>query len=396
MKTDQLHKPAVHNISGWRFRLLELRFLRQLVRVAFRIYPTRGAAWQAIRRQVSAHLAYRRICQLTKAVRIGERIFTHTSFPHLNGAAGQVLASNELQYNLPIPGRRPGLNKLLLAITKKCSLQCAHCLAWDELNGRETLAAADVLDIIRKFQAGGLATVELSGGEPLNRYQDLLRIVQESNTGQTDFWLITSGYRLTAPRAQALRDAGLVGVAISLDHWDAAAHDQFRGLEGSFEWARQAAQHATEAGLAVCLALTPVRAFCTPENLWHYARLARDWGVHFIRILEPQPVGHFAGQDISLRPADIAVLENFVRKIHREPAYRDYPIIDYYAPHQRQSGCSGAGMRFLYVDTDGDMHACPFCQHKCGSAVHESVETGIENMALASGCHRYSPFRTVE
>lgn len=393
MHTNSPHNSSSVNITGWRFKLLELDMLRHLARVALGIYPNWRMAWQAFRQQIRVHLMYRRICHLTRAVRVGDRVFTQISFPYIKSAATKVFLSNELQNSLPITGQRPGLNLLMLAITKKCSLQCAHCFEWDALNGRETLTAEDVLGIIRKFQAGGLATIELSGGEPLNRYNDLLRIVQESDTEQTDFWLVTSGYRLTAPRAMALREAGLTGAAISLDHWDAAEHDRFRGMEGSFEWARQAVQNAKDAGLAVCLGLTAVREFCTYEHLWNYARLARDWGVHFIRILEPKAVGHFAGQDVLLRPSDIAVLEEFVRKIQRERTYSDFPIIDYYIPHQRAVGCSGAGKRFLYVDTDGEMHACPFCQNKCGSAVHESVETGIENMARASGCHSYSPFQ---
>ncbi len=380
----------IATITGWRFRLLEMKMLVRLAKVAFHTYPRRTDAWRAIRLQIPVHLAYQRACHLTKAVLVGERIFTQLSFPHIDSAAMDVLASGELQKNVPIIGRRPGLNKILLAITKKCSLQCAHCFEWDALNGRESLSAADVLSIIRKFQVDGVATIELSGGEPLNRYDDLLRIVQESDTKQTDFWLITSGYRLTAQRALALREAGLVGAAISLDHWDVASHDRFRGMEGSFEWAHQAAQNAKAAGLAVCLALTAVREFCTPEHLWRYAQLAREWGVHCIRILEPQPVGHFAGQDISLRPTETAILEDFVRTIQHEPAYRDFPIVEYYAPHQRQAGCSGAGKRFLYVDTDGDMHACPFCQNKCGSATHDSIEAGIANMARAGGCHLYT------
>jgi len=41
------------------------------------------------------------------------------------------------------------------------------------------------------------------------------------------------------------------------------------------------------------------------------------------------------------------------------------------------------------VDTDGDMHACPFCQHKCGSALCDGLESGKIRMEQASGCHAY-------
>lgn len=363
--------------------------LREMARIAFRTYPQRRLAWQALRQHLAVHLAYKRACHLTKAVRVGEQTLLQMTFPRLGTEAMEVLVKNELHRQIPIPNHRPGLNVLVLAITKKCSLQCAHCFEWDNLNGREQLSANDVVTIIRKFQADGVATIELSGGEPLNRFDDLLHILQESNTKHSDFWLLTSGYRLTPQRAQALAMAGVVGLGLSLDHWDVAEHDRFRGLTGSFEWARQAAQNAQAAGLVVCLTLTAVREFCTPENLWAYARLAQDWGVPMIRILEPRAVGHFAGQEVELRATEISILEEFVQKIQQNPAYRDYPAVDYYAAYQRQAGCSGAGKRFLYVDTDGDMHACPFCQNKCGSALCGSIEAGIANMQKASGCHAY-------
>ncbi len=383
------HQVHSEFISGWKFRLLELKMLRRLARIAFSIYPRRSDAWQALRRHIAVHLEYKRICHVTKAVRVGERIFVQMTFPYLESKSMNVLAVNELSRSVSISGNNAGLNTLLLAITKKCSLQCAHCCEWDALNGREQLSADDLMSIVRKFQAHGVASIELSGGEPLNRFDDLLQLLRGSDTERTDFWVLSSGYRLTQARAHALREAGLVGISISLDHWDPAEHDRFRGLQGSFEWAKQAVQHAKSAGLAVCLTLTTLREFCTPGHLWRYAEMARDWGVHFIRLMEPRAVGHFAGKEVELRPQETAVLEDFFREIQRGPAYRDFPLLEYYAAYIRQKGCSGAGKRFLYVDTDGDMHACGFCHNKCGNALKNSIESGIENMERASGCHAY-------
>ncbi len=379
----------IQNITGWRYRLLETKMLLETARIAFKTYPTRRQAWQSVWKQIQVHLEFKRICHLYKAVRVGEQVFIQMTFPYIGGNAGKLLVLNELNKNIPIAGRSPGLNTLILAITKKCSLQCEHCFEWDNLNQREQLSVADVTGIIKKFQTYGIASIELSGGEPLNRFDDLIQILAESDTGSSDFWLLTSGYRLRAEKAVALKEAGLVGVSISLDHWDAASHDHFRGLEGSFEWVGKAVEHARAAGLAVCLTLTAVRTFCTEENLWQYARLARHWGAHFIRILEPRAVGHFKEQDVLLSPSEIEVLETFVQKIQQGRAFRDFPMVEYYAAYQRQKGCSGAGKRFLYVDTDGDMHACPFCPNTCGNACKDAVEEGIDRMQRASGCHAY-------
>lgn len=383
--------PAI--LSGWPFwqkRLFIL--LPRAVKIALRSYPDWRDARAALRGLRAVIRENDRIRHITKGAMAGGRFFTIMSYPGGPSPAQDLFIKNELHRVWPIPGHTPGLLLLIVAMTKKCPLRCEHCFEWDALNGRDTLSAEDVLGIVRKFQARGVAQVELSGGEPLNRFGDLLRIVEESDTTSSDFWILTSGYRLTAERAEALKTAGLTGVSVSLDHWNASEHDTFRGLTGSFDWAAQAVRSARAAGLAVGLSLTPVKRFCTAENLLRYADLAKRWSVHFIRIVEPRAVGHYAGQPVELSPAELAVVEDFARRMQRDARYRDYPVIDYYGTYQRAVGCSGAGERFLYVDTDGDMHVCPFCQHKCGSAVRGTVEEGLEKMQQASGCHA---FRTI-
>lgn len=376
-----------HFITGLRYRLFELRMLWQLQLTALSVYSSKRTALRALWMHLKTHLGYKRAVGLKKAVKVGRRYYVQMGFPGTESKGLKTLTINELNRHIPIPGHQAGLNLLLLAITKKCSLQCAHCFEWDNLNQHEQLSANDVLQIIRKFQTNGVASIELSGGEPLNRYTDLLRIVRESETALSDFWLITSGYRLTAERALELKQAGLTGVCISLDHWDAAQHDAFRGLEGSFDWALQAAQNARDAGMVLGLGLTAVRNFCTPAHLMRYAQLAKDHGAHFIRVLEPRSVGHYSGMDVELGAKEIEVLEAFMFDLQTKKAYRNYPIIDYYPAYQRKAGCSGAGQRFLYVDTDGDMHACPFCQNKCGNVLCDGIENGRKRMQQASDCH---------
>lgn len=382
-------QPTSSNLTGFRYRLLELRMLVHLARTAFAVYPKKRDAWQALRRHIDTHLKYKETLHLHKAVRVNGHDYLQMSLPGTGTKGIETLSINELHRQVPIPGHIPGLNLLLLAITKKCSLQCAHCFEWDNLNQHENLSTEDVLSIIRKFQQAGVASIELSGGEPLNRYADLLRILQESDTGRSDFWLITSGYRLSLERAREMKAAGLCGVCISLDHWDAAQHDAFRGMEGSYDWALKAAENAKTAGMVVSFALTALRDFCNREDLMRYAALAYAQGVHFIRLLEPRAVGHYAGKKVELGDREIAVLEAFMQELQTQKAYRNYPVVDYYSAYQRHVGCSGAGSRFLYVDTDGDMHACPFCQHKCGNVLCDGLETGRERMEQASGCHTF-------
>jgi len=103
----------------------------------------------------------------------------------------------------------------LVAVTKKCTLQCEHCFEWDALNDEEKLTLADLKTIVNKLQNKGIAQIQLSGGEPLLRTNDIIEILNSSRTA-TEFWILTSGYGLSAKNALELKNAGLTGLFVSL------------------------------------------------------------------------------------------------------------------------------------------------------------------------------------
>jgi len=143
--------------------------------------------------------------------------------------------------NRAVPGKQTSLNTLVFAITKKCGFQCEHCCEWENLNKPEKLSKHHLLSIVRKFQQLGVSQIQLSGGEPLNRFDDILFILDNAARG-TDFWLYTTGFQLTAEKARVLKGHGLRGVTISLDHHDPEFHDAFRGKKSAYHRALQAAR----------------------------------------------------------------------------------------------------------------------------------------------------------
>ena len=380
-------------LTGWRFKMYQAAILWRAWQIARQEYPDWTRALRAVRGMIEKSRINNQYRHLHKSVRVNGRTFSMMSVSGYPSAGLDTMLRNELHRSVSIPGFTRGMLLVFMAITKKCSLQCAHCFEWDTLNQKETLSTADILTIIRKFQSRGLANIELSGGEPVNRFQDLLEILQKSDTRQTDFWVVSSGYRLDADRAHQLKAAGLTGLSISLDHWDAREHDRFRGRPGAFDWAVQAVGHARSAKLVTALNLVPARSFCTRENLWRYLQLARSLQVHFVRILEPRAVGHYAGQSdaVELTKGHWSVIEDFHREIQTSPIYRDFPIVEYHGAFQRQVGCGGSGERYLYIDADGDFHSCPLCRNKCGSALTGSIEAGLAAMKQSGGCHAYHP-----
>jgi MoaA/NifB/PqqE/SkfB family radical SAM enzyme len=276
---------------------------------------------------------------------------------------------------------------VLVAITKKCPLKCEHCFEWDALNERETLTLDDIKEIVRKFQERGTGQIQITGGEPLMNVDDVVTILSSSKPG-TEFWIFTSGYNLTLENATKLKKAGLTGVVVSLDHFDPGHHNRFRGSSKSFDWVQTAVKNATEVKLVTALSLCVTASFASESNLITYAELAKKMGVSFIQVLEPRATGHYSGKEVTLGAGQLKILEDFYLKMNYDKQYRDYPIICFHGYYQRRVGCFGSGGRSLYVDTDGDLHACPFCRTKMGNAISEDLDHVIEQL-VAAGCHQF-------
>jgi MoaA/NifB/PqqE/SkfB family radical SAM enzyme len=175
---------------------------------------------------------------------------------------------------------------------------------------------------------------------------------------------LTSGFNFTSANAKALKDAGLTGVVISLDHYISDKHNSFRGFGNSFGQAIQAVQFAQEQQLVVALTICVTKSFISWHNLMTYAELAKKMKVVFIQLLEPKAVGHYKGKDVLLNDSELNILERFFETINFDPRYIDFPIAIYHGYHQRRVGCLSGGNRALYIDSGGYINACPFCHTK--------------------------------
>ena len=265
---------------------------------------------------------------------------------------------------------------IVWGITNRCMFNCKHCYDWDNIDVKDHLNLAQLKQILLTIEKQGIRHIQLSGGEPLARFNDLISIVQEASQ-RIDFWMLTSGFGLTKEKAVTLKRAGLKGVNISLDDWNETAHNDFRNNSKSFEWVIKAIGNCREAGIMVSLSLCATREFTTKENLNLYLNLAKKEGVHFVRILEPRKVGNFSNQNVALNKNQIEMISEFTIQMNTNPEYKDFPIVVFFGYHQRKLGCMGAGNRYLYIDANGEFHACPFCQGSVGNALSKSFNDAI-------------------
>lgn len=115
-------------------------------------------------------------------------------------------------------GRR--IDYLRLSVTDRCDLRCTYCMpsSFDGYECRQDWLSFDELQrLCRIFVSLGVSRIRLTGGEPLvrARFPELVAGIGQI-PGLEDLSLSTNGTRLKQ-HAQALRDAGVSRLNVSLD-----------------------------------------------------------------------------------------------------------------------------------------------------------------------------------
>jgi len=276
------------------------------------------------------------------------------------------------------------MRNVLFGFTVKCPMQCEHCFEWDNLNLKEKLSFDDVCMITEKLLKYGAGQIHLAGGEPMMRYVELIALLKLYSP-RAGFWIVTSGYQLTQERAIELKNAGLTGVCVSIDHHDEQKHNAFRHHKNLFAMAQEAVVAAREAGLVTALSLCATKEFISPENIASYLQMAKQLNVSFLQILEPKAAGHYEGKDVLLHPEHKKLLEETFLKVNYHADYVQHPIVIYHEYYQPTLGCRGAGNGAFYIDPLANVHACPFCRQGVGNLLTDSVEQCVENLKR-KGC----------
>jgi len=132
---------------------------------------------------------------------------------------------------MPLTDRyaRP-LASLRVSVTDRCNLRCHYCMPEPDyvwLPRHDVLHFEEIARLVRLFAQLGVRRVRLTGGEPLLRRQLPVLIRQLRDIPGIDDLALTTNGVLLAPMADALREAGLGRITVSLDTLDPA---RFRAL----------------------------------------------------------------------------------------------------------------------------------------------------------------------
>ena len=172
--------------------------------------------------------------------RIAETVVERPAHP-----GGQPTAVGAVRAENYVYGRAPML--VYWETTLSCGLACKHCRATamperspEELTTEEGFA---LLDRVTGF-GRPYPHVVFTGGDPLRRpdLETLVAAATERGIGASLAPAVTPD--MTIERLAALKAAGIQTMSLSIDGSDAARHDGFRGVPGTFDMTMRAVEWA--------------------------------------------------------------------------------------------------------------------------------------------------------
>ena len=149
------------------------------------------------------------------------------------------------------------LRDLRISVTDRCNFRCVYCMPKEVfgheyrfLDRKELLTFEELERVVRVFQARGVEKIRITGGEPLLRRELEELIARLAGIGGLELTLTTNA-SLLAKKAQALADAGLDRVTVSLDSLDDASFRAMNDVDFPVGRVLEGIDAASAAGLPV-------------------------------------------------------------------------------------------------------------------------------------------------
>lgn len=304
----------------------------------------------------------------------------------------------------PAPARHPHaaagienpLRLLFWETTSLCNLECIHCRRLDtaaEL-ARQDLTTEEARRFIAELPQLGRPILVLSGGEPLLR-PDIFELAKFAVQQGLPVALATNGTLIDQDVARRIRESGIRRVSISLDGADAATHDAFRGMPGSFEQALTGFRRVKAEEVSVQVNCTIARHNMDQTEAVY--QLALSLGADALHLFMLVPVG--CGVEIAAEqqvpPEKYEEILNWLYDKSREGRIQTKATC---APHyfrvlhQRAKqegievtrethgmaamtkGCL-AGTGVCFVSHKGEVFPCGYLPVECGNVRRQSLKT---------------------
>ena len=334
----------------------------------------RGAVRRAIEEKSNWYQLILRLYQLGPGVRKAffQNFLINAS---LKGSATQDATQAREGCNVPWA--------ILLDPTSACNMHCTGC--WAAEYGNQLNLSLETIDsIVRQGKELGTYMYIYTGGEPLVRKADLIRICEMHP--DCEFLAFTNGTLIDEAFCQDMLRVKNFVPALSLEGFE-EANDSRRG-QGVYQQVKHAMDllksHGLPFGISTCYTSRNY-ADITSEAFFDYII---DSGALFVWFFHYMPVGNAAATELLPTPQQREEVYHRIREFRKTKAIFS---MDFQNDAEYVGGCIAGGRRYLHINAKGDVEPCVFI-HYSNCNIHDTSLLDALKSPLFMAYHDNQPF----
>ena len=314
------------------------------------------------------------------------------------------------------------LHDLRISVTDRCNFRCVYCMPkevfgkdYPYLPHSDLLSFEEITRVARIFIAHGVEKIRLTGGEPLLRKNlehlvAMLRALPTVSGRPLDLTLTTNG-SILARKAQALKDAGLDRVTVSLDALDDAVFKRMNDVDFAVADVLAGIEAAHAVGLGPIKVNMVVKRGSNDDQIVPMARHFKGSPV-ILRFIEYMDVGASNGWNMDEVVPSNEVVQRIGAELPLAPLNANYTgetaarwrYLDGGGEIGVISSVTGAFCKDcsrMRLSTEGKLYTCLFATR--GHDLRALLRAGHDDLAISSAVarlwrgrdDRYSETRTI-
>jgi MoaA/NifB/PqqE/SkfB family radical SAM enzyme len=254
---------------------------------------------------------------------------------------------------------------ILMDPTSACNLHCTGCWA-AEYGNRLNLSFEQLDNIIEQGKALGTYVYIYSGGEPLVRKADLIRLCEKHP--DCGFLAFTNGTLIDDSFADEMLRVGNFVPAISIEGFEEAT-DSRRG-KGTYAKVIEAMERLKARkllfGISCCYTSANVEVIGSEE----YFDAMIDMGAKFAWLFTYMPIGADAVPELI---ATAAQRKFMYEKIHEYRQTKPLFTMDFWNDGDAVGGCIAGGRGYCHINANGDMEPCAFIHYSTANIKEQTL-----------------------
>lgn len=280
------------------------------------------------------------------------------------------------KYKFPIP------YVILLDPTTACNLKCKGCWAAD-YDSRSELSYEKMDEILTEARKLGVQDISFTGGEPLMRKKDLLKLFSKH---RFTFTIYSNGTLIDEKFASDIARLGNVNILISIEGF--RENTDFRRGEGTFDRVVKGMENLRKYdigfGFSTCYHSKNYKEVCSDG----FFDFMREKGAWFGWMLNYLPLGKDADASLCLT----AEQRRYV--LEKTEAYskkQNFTIVDFANTGHLYFGCVAAANEFIHINAKGDVEPCAFF-HYSDVNINDMTLTEALNSKFFRHFRKFKPF----